>query len=258
MKVFLSWSGRSSRQIAEILYEWIPRVIQAVEPYLSSQDIEKGERWLSSVSNNLESIDFGIVVLTPTNIAAPWINFEAGALSKKIDRSRLIPVLFEITDTDLVGHPLSQFQYVKLDKEDILRLFRVLNQSSVRPLPENQFDETFALWFEKYSSLLSKIEREKGANDKKGVSIEDSDARMQKLEAAVDELLKLQRRQAMRSAQEDVYDGFDRNLRNALVHSSAGVGKSSYLIDVLERALAIKERAKDGLEVEKLNKPDSN
>jgi hypothetical protein len=62
----------------------------------------------------------------------------------------------------------------------------------------------------------------------------------------------------MRSAQEDVYDGFDRNLRNALVHSSAGVGKSSYLIDVLERALAIKERAKDGLEVEKLNKPDSN
>ena len=45
MKVFISWSGKTSFEVAKVLKEWIPCVIQDIEPYFSSDDIDKGARW---------------------------------------------------------------------------------------------------------------------------------------------------------------------------------------------------------------------
>lgn len=44
MKVFLSWSGERSRLVATALHEWLPQVINAVEPFISS-NIDAGARW---------------------------------------------------------------------------------------------------------------------------------------------------------------------------------------------------------------------
>ncbi|KXB59407.1 hypothetical protein HMPREF3180_02349 [Leptotrichia wadei] len=44
MKIFLSWSGEPSKSIAEKFKNWLPNVLQYVEPYFSQQDIELGER----------------------------------------------------------------------------------------------------------------------------------------------------------------------------------------------------------------------
>jgi hypothetical protein len=81
MKVFLSWSGERSKATAETLGNWFARVIQAVEPWISS-GIDKGARWQSEIANRLEDARVGIVCLTASNLSEPWILFEAGALSK--------------------------------------------------------------------------------------------------------------------------------------------------------------------------------
>lgn len=41
MKIFVSWSGELSRQIAEVLKKWIPCIIQSVEVFFSPEDIKK-------------------------------------------------------------------------------------------------------------------------------------------------------------------------------------------------------------------------
>jgi len=41
MKVFISWSGQRSAAVADALRYWLPKVIQALEPWMSADDIEK-------------------------------------------------------------------------------------------------------------------------------------------------------------------------------------------------------------------------
>ncbi|MEH2165595.1 MAG: TIR domain-containing protein [Nostoc sp.] len=128
MKVFISWSGTTSQQVANALRNWLPSVIQAVNPFVSSEDINKGERWQEVLAKELEDAEFGIICLTPYNVKRPWLYFEAGALSKSIDRSRsfLSPFLFRVNSSELKG-PLSQFQSTIYDKKNVFNLLSSIN-----------------------------------------------------------------------------------------------------------------------------------
>ena len=103
MKVFLSWSGGRSRQVAVTLRDWLPNVIQALEPWMSAEDIEKGARWSSDVASELDECKAGILCITPDNIEAPWLLFEAGALSKTIEKTFVCPYLVGLGLSDLKG-----------------------------------------------------------------------------------------------------------------------------------------------------------
>jgi len=82
MKVFISWSGRRSNAAANLLKEWLPNVMQAIDPWMSDRDIDRGALWFSQIAETLSDTTNGIVVLTSENINKPWILFEAGALAK--------------------------------------------------------------------------------------------------------------------------------------------------------------------------------
>ncbi len=155
MKVFLSWSGETSQKVASEFRTWLPTVIQRVKPYISSEDINKGEQWSSSIAGELEGCSFGVIFLTPDNISAPWLNFEAGALGKTIGNARVCPLLFGLNISDVQG-PLKQFQATQNTKSDILKLLNSINDADednkvdVKVL-ETTFD---ALW----PTLENKIE----------------------------------------------------------------------------------------------------
>src|SRR5437868_11508525 len=59
MKVFISWSGPLSKAVAELLKDWIKCVLQATEPFLSSEDIDKGAQWSGALNDQLAATDFG-------------------------------------------------------------------------------------------------------------------------------------------------------------------------------------------------------
>lgn len=91
MKVFLSWSGDRSHYVAKALRDWLPLVLQFCEPWLSDRDIAAGDRWSEKIAKELEARNVGIIVLTRDNIRAPWVLFEAGALSKALVTSQVVP-----------------------------------------------------------------------------------------------------------------------------------------------------------------------
>ena len=127
MKVFISWSGDLSQQIAEEIRKWLPSVIQVIKPYFTPDDISKGARWSTEISKELEQSTLGIICLTQDNINSAWIMFEAGALSKKLEESKVCPILFGLEPSDIKG-PLVQFQASKFSKQEIKKVVTMINQ----------------------------------------------------------------------------------------------------------------------------------
>jgi hypothetical protein len=159
MKVFISWSGDQSHQVAIILKKWLQSVIQRVDVYVSSEDIEKGTRWFGDVSRELEQTNFGIVCITRENKENPWLLFEAGALSKQLDQSRVSPFLVDISATDIVG-PLAQFQATAFTKEDIYKLVKTVNKNSTtEALLADVLDQSFEKWWPDLETGINDIKK---------------------------------------------------------------------------------------------------
>lgn len=162
VKLFISWSGGLSHKVALILRDWVPSVIQSINPYVSSEDIDKGARWSTDISEELAGSQFGLIVVTRSNLNAPWLNFEAGALSKSFDSARVSPFLFGIKRSDVEG-PLLQFQSTTYDRDDILKLMSSLNQAcDGAQLEQQRLEEVVAVWWpmleEKLNELLAEAE----------------------------------------------------------------------------------------------------
>ena len=87
MRVFVSWSGERSREVAKAFRDWLPLVLHYAEPWVSDADIEAGERWAQSVAGELAASTFGVVCVTSENVNSPWVLFEAGALAKSLESS---------------------------------------------------------------------------------------------------------------------------------------------------------------------------
>ncbi|MCX5303717.1 toll/interleukin-1 receptor domain-containing protein [Streptomyces sp. NBC_00160] len=120
--MFISWSTPHAQTVAESLRDWLKDMIHALDPFVSSLDIAKGERGLAVIARELEGTSHGIICVNRANQNAPWLNFEAGSISKQVDKSRVFPVLIDLPGSDLQG-PLREFQYTELfAKKDMLRL----------------------------------------------------------------------------------------------------------------------------------------
>lgn len=157
MKVFISWSGNKSHKIGLIFRDWLPSVIQNLEPYVSSEDIDKGARWSTDIAKELEDSTFGILCVTKDNLNAPWLSFEAGALSKTMDKAFVSPFLFDIKRSEVNG-PILQFQSTIFEKEDIKKLIFSLNKAcGDGGLKDNRLEKAFSVWYPTLETELNNL-----------------------------------------------------------------------------------------------------
>lgn len=168
MKVFISWSGAKSKKVALIFRDWLPTVIQALEPFVSSEDIEKGARWNTDIAQELKESSFGLICVTKDNLSAPWLNFEAGALSKSIDNSYVAPLLFDVKPSELKGSPISQFQATSFNEEDVKRLVETLNAATGNCLSSSRLNKAFELCYPDLEKSLNELRSVSAGEDESG------------------------------------------------------------------------------------------
>lgn len=163
--VFISWSGDKSKWVAEALREWLPLVVQSVKPWMSDTDIDKGARGLEEIGKRLSGMKVGIVCLTPENQKAPWILYEAGALSKTIgEKTRLCTYLLGGLRLQDVLPPLSMFQSTSPDKADTRKLLGTINRAtSADPLSEPNLDHIFERMWPEMEEKLARMPEADGA-----------------------------------------------------------------------------------------------
>lgn len=222
MKVFLSWSGEVNHKVAVIFRDWLPSVIQSIEPYVSSEDIDKGARWSTDIAKELENSTFGIVCVTKENIHTSWLNFEAGALSKTMDKTFVSPFLFDIKRSEVNG-PILQFQSTIFEKDDIEKLVKTLNKACIESvLSDERIQKTFNVWYPTLEENLKQIDIPKKAEEeeKKKTLSKDNN------EAILEEVLNISRmnQKLLRSPNRDTEHYFS-ELKNNIEHMSMKISK---------------------------------
>ncbi|MFE4537825.1 TIR domain-containing protein [Streptomyces scopuliridis] len=178
IKVFLSWSGERSKKTAEVLWSWLPDVLQYINPWFSSLDISAGRRGVREITDELSETNFGIICITPENQASTWINFEAGALSKQVEGGYVVPFLIGMKTTDLIS-PLSQFQAIIGDSKDDVRklLFDINDASDGLAIPRERLERAFQRSWPEFESNMRSIS-EISSRDNLSNTVQRSEADM--------------------------------------------------------------------------------
>jgi TIR domain len=117
MKLFICWSGRRGKLAALVIAEWLKEELDScIEPVVS-MGIEKGVRWADALEQSLQDADNGLLCITQEALRSPWVNYEAGVLSRAVAGSRgadkrtgrLFTFLWGVQPSEL-GGPLALFQ----------------------------------------------------------------------------------------------------------------------------------------------------
>jgi len=116
------------------------------------------------MARELDETRVGIICLTPENLNAPWILFEAGALSKKrfAEASYVCTYLFDVVPAD-VEEPLAQFQHTIANKEDTKRLLQTINKTinnqvlDADALSEEHLNRAFEKWWPELEEALASV-----------------------------------------------------------------------------------------------------
>ena len=157
MKVFISWSGERSLAIAKAMRDWLPRVIQLIEPWMAESDADKGIRWEQRIGVELEQTSCGIFCLTPENLDSRWLNFEAGAIAKTVEKTYVCTYLFDLKATDIEG-PLSSFNHTTAEKEDSRKLIHTLNRAmETQSLSEKIVNDSFNMYWPRLEEALKAL-----------------------------------------------------------------------------------------------------
>lgn len=153
-KVFISWSGELSKQVAALFKKWLPTIIQELEPFFSKKDVSKGGKAMEDVINAMRKSKVAISCLTKGNQEKPWIEYEGGFLDGC--RFPVCGFLINLTDKE-ISYPLKQFQLTTFDKEDILDLLKTINRKCENSITTSLLEEIFETRWPSFEKELKSI-----------------------------------------------------------------------------------------------------
>jgi hypothetical protein len=152
-KVFLCWSKDRSKAIAQGWAKLLPEIVGG-KPILSTE-FQKGREWSTTLRNDLNEAKTGIIFLTPENVAAPWIHFEAGALATAVGsrNGEVFTYVYGFDPGKLAG-PLSAYQSTVATKVDTRRL---VHDICVVMESKPPIEEVYSKWWAKLEAVLDEI-----------------------------------------------------------------------------------------------------
>jgi len=142
VKIFISWSGQKSGSFAEELKPWLEQVLPGTEVWSSIDDIDKGDIWFTEIIDGLKTCHCGVVCVTRDNLAAPWLNFEAGGMVKGLGKAHVAVIALDM-DYDELKQPLSLFNALHLNRVGAWHLVKSFNKLSERPILDRVLERTF-------------------------------------------------------------------------------------------------------------------
>jgi formylglycine-generating enzyme required for sulfatase activity len=155
--------------------------MNAISPWVSSEDIEPGSRWNVEVTQSLDATSVGILCLTPENLTAPWVLFEAGALAKAVEGRTgcVVPFLLPGVAMSDLPSPFAQFQAVpSSDRDAVFRMLRHFNDRLAAnhevPLETDRLDRVFSRWWPDLQNALERIASEPSERSGIATTTEDS------------------------------------------------------------------------------------
>jgi TIR domain-containing protein len=239
MKLFISWSKRRSHDLALLLRRQLPDIIQEIDPWVSSEDIDKGQRWARDVGQQLGKIHQSIICLTAENLDQPWLNFEAGALAKSLDESRVRPLLLGIPPSAVKG-PLDQFQATTVsDRNDMRKLIQSLNDACSQPLDTQRLDRQFERTWPEISEGISLITNSSPENSPEAVQRPTDDIvrevldRVRELQRSI-ETGRVDDHDAIVSSRHTtpvrLADGMPAKVGAIVVHARHGIGRIQHVV----------------------------
>lgn len=143
-KLFVSWSGDNSKQIAIELKNTLENQIfngSHLVCFVSDDGIASGDDWWSKINKELKKCKLGIACITKENLKAPWIYFETGAMTAR-DLS-VIPLLINCDFNALNKTPLSNKHMVEfLNKEKFKKMVKDINKKlQLLQISDNNLDK---------------------------------------------------------------------------------------------------------------------
>ena len=155
------WRKRIGNIIKKNIKELL---LSSVDVFVSSDDqsITLGNKWLETVSNNLEKCILIIVLCSQESIKKPWINFECGAgWSRKIP---IIPICHSNITVANLPIPLNLLQGFDIQKQGkltelISRIAKEINIDTSKKVDELSILQEIKE-FEKNYQINSKIKNE--------------------------------------------------------------------------------------------------
>jgi hypothetical protein len=199
--------------VATALSDWLPQVINQVEPWMSAVSLESGKPSIAQISEALESTNFGIICVTPENQHETWLNFEAGALAKAVKSASAsaIPLLVGFGSYGELDAPLNNYQAHMSTKDDLKKIVHSINDAlGSAKRPASQLETAFEKWWPDLEVNLLEaaewevaevVEAEENSTDKRFDQVIQA---VKTLQRQVDELTTVVRSMPSYNAKRDV------------------------------------------------------